>query len=55
MLRRTILAAAALAAAAAINPAAQAQDRVLKFGAAAEPYPPFTTQDASGKVSAQPG
>ncbi len=49
MLRRTILAAAALAAAAAINPAAQAQDRVLKFGAAAEPYPPFTTQDASGK------
>lgn len=48
MLRRTILAAAALAAVAAVNPA-RAQDHVLKFGAAAEPYPPFTTQDASGK------
>ena len=49
MLRRTIIAAAALAAFAVVNPAARAQDRVLKFGAAAEPYPPFTTQDASGK------
>ncbi len=49
MLRRTIIAAAALAAVAAVNPAVQAQDKVLKFGAAAEPYPPFTTQDASGK------
>ncbi len=49
MLRRAVIAAAALAMLATINPAAQAQDKVLKFGAAAEPYPPFTTQDASGK------
>jgi polar amino acid transport system substrate-binding protein len=28
--------------------AAQAQAEALKFGVAAEPYPPFTTKDASG-------
>ena len=41
-----LLAAAALLA---IGAGAQAADKVLKFGAAAEPYPPFTSQDSTGK------
>jgi polar amino acid transport system substrate-binding protein len=47
--RRTILAAMAAAALLASATAGHAADKVLKFGAAAEPYPPFTSQTASGK------
>lgn len=44
--RRTWMAAAA---AVMFGFAAQAQAEGIKFGVAAEPYPPFTSKDASGK------
>lgn len=47
MLRRVLL-GAALAGASLIG-AGGAQAAPLRFGVAAEPYPPFTTQEASGK------
>ena len=39
----------ALLLATGLGPDARAADKVLKFAAAAEPYPPFTSQDAKGK------
>ncbi len=47
MFRRVLL-GAALGAAVALGTGA-AHAATLKFGVAAEPYPPFTTQEASGK------
>jgi polar amino acid transport system substrate-binding protein len=44
--RRIALAAAAVALMAGASPAAMAD---IKFGVAAEPYPPFSSKDASGK------
>jgi polar amino acid transport system substrate-binding protein len=41
--------AVALAAATMFGVASQAQAEGIKFGVAAEPYPPFTSKDASGK------
>lgn len=50
MLRRTILGVAALAAVAGFGTVpARAADQPIRFGVAAEPYPPFTSQEASGK------
>ena len=46
--RRILMAAATLALMAAASPAMAD----LKFGVAAEPYPPFTSKDASGVWSA---
>ena len=44
--RRIVLAAAAAAMMAGASGAAMAD---IKFGVAAEPYPPFSSKDASGK------
>jgi polar amino acid transport system substrate-binding protein len=48
--RRTILAAfAALAVLAIGAPHGQAAEKAVRFGVAAEPYPPFTSQNSDGK------
>jgi polar amino acid transport system substrate-binding protein len=47
--RRAILGALTAVAVLGSAVAGHAADKVLKFGAAAEPYPPFTSQTASGK------
>ncbi len=49
MNKRTIMGALAAAALLVAGTAGHAAEKVLKFGAAAEPYPPFTSQDAKGK------
>ena len=49
MNRRTMMGALAAAGLVLSAGAGQASAKVLKFGAAAEPYPPFTSQTASGK------
>lgn len=47
--RRTILGAVAAAVLLLSGGVGQSAGKVLKFGAAAEPYPPFTSQNAKGK------
>ncbi len=49
MLRRTMLGVVAVAGFLVAASAGHAADTVLKFGVAAEPYPPFTSQNAQGK------
>ncbi len=49
MQRRMMLGALAAAALLLGAGGSRAAEKVLKFGAAAEPYPPFTSQNAQGK------
>lgn len=49
MYRRALFGALAAVALLASGGGSQAAQKVLKFGAAAEPYPPFTSQNAQGK------
>jgi polar amino acid transport system substrate-binding protein len=48
-LTRRVLLAATAAAGMMMSVAAQSQDAAIKFGVAAEPYPPYSSKDASGK------
>ncbi len=48
MNRRTMMGAVAAAALLLTGGVGQAAQKVLKFGVAAEPYPPFTSQNAQG-------
>jgi polar amino acid transport system substrate-binding protein len=47
--QKTARAALAAIAMLAFGAHSQAAEKVIKFGAAAEPYPPFTSQDSTGK------
>ena len=52
MNRRTILSALVATVLLVAGSGSQAAQKVIRVGVAAEPYPPFTSQDAKGEWSA---